>query len=108
MNRQTIKAIREAHQISLEQLAKAANVEMRVAYVAGIGGQISAGEAEKLLKALSEITGKRFTRTDVKLKVMNPLQERVLSDPLPQPLKRQQFSLKSGQLPQQKGSATSV
>lgn len=80
MSRQTIKAIRNEYQISLVQLAQAAGVETRVAYLAGIGGQVSVGEAAKLLTALSQLTGKQFTRADVKLKIMDPLQERVLSN----------------------------
>jgi hypothetical protein len=69
-----LNVIRKMHGIELDQLAKAAGLEMRIVYLAGIGVEISAADSEKIMVALTRITGELFTKNDIRLNIKNLLE----------------------------------
>ena len=78
---QTLMDVRKASDLTSRQLADAAGVPLRVEYLAEIGGVIEEIDARRLLEALSNLTGKRYTVKDVEINVRH--QGRVQPDHLP-------------------------
>ena len=57
----TVMEVRQAHQLTSQQVADAAEVPLRVAYLFEIGGFIRKEEAYKVIEALAALTGEPYT-----------------------------------------------
>lgn len=66
----TLMQVRREHDLTSQQLAQAAGVPLFVEYRAEIGAAVTGEEAEKLLRALSRLTGQHYTQEQVHLLVM--------------------------------------
>jgi hypothetical protein len=65
----TLMQVRRENKLESRQLADTASVELRIEYLAEIGGQIEEKEAIKLLKALSYLTKKHYTLQNVQINI---------------------------------------
>jgi len=66
---QTLMQVRRENNLTSRQLADAAGVPLRVAYLAEIGGLVEEIDAKLLLEALSKLTGKQYTLKDVQMNI---------------------------------------
>jgi hypothetical protein len=57
----TVMEIRQAHQLTSQQVADEAGVPLRVAYLLEIGGLVHKREAGKVIAALATLTGEPYT-----------------------------------------------
>ena len=65
----TLMNIRQENNLTSRQLADAAGVPLRVAYLAEIGGLVEEIDAKLLLEALSKLSGKQYTLNTVQMNV---------------------------------------
>lgn len=61
--------LRNNHNLTAQRVAEMASVPLRVEYLMEIGCPVSKEDADKVMKALSTLTGDRFTLLDVTIKV---------------------------------------
>jgi len=64
-NKPKIRDIRRKYGLTSRAVADAAGVELQTEYLLEIGGLVSSGEIEKVLDALSRLTGELFTSENV-------------------------------------------
>lgn len=67
--KETIKQIRQRYDLTAQRVAEMASVPLRVEYVMEIGCPVSKEDAEKVMQALSALTGDRFTLLNVIINV---------------------------------------
>ncbi len=67
--KETIKQIRQRYHLTAQRVAEMASVPLRVEYLMEIGCPVSKKDAEKVMQALSALTGDRFTLLDVTINV---------------------------------------
>jgi hypothetical protein len=65
----TLMQIRRDHGLQSSELANVAGVPLRIEYQAEIGALIDRNEAEKILHALSSLTGTRYSLENVSIEV---------------------------------------
>jgi hypothetical protein len=67
--KETIKQIRQRYDLTAQRVAEIANVPLRVEYLTEIGCPVSMEEAQRIIQALSSLTGNRFTLRNVTINV---------------------------------------
>ena len=65
--RASIRAIRQRHGLTAQQIAETAGVPLRVEYLMEIGGHVSKNDAKKVMQALSALTGDRSKFSDIRI-----------------------------------------
>jgi hypothetical protein len=65
----TLMQVRRDHNLQSSELADVAGVPLRIEYQAEIGALIDINDAEKLLRALYSLTGKRYALDNVSIQV---------------------------------------
>jgi hypothetical protein len=67
--KETIKQIRQRYDLTAQRVAEIANVPLRVEYLMEIGCPVSMEEAQRIIQALSALTGNRFTLRNVTINI---------------------------------------
>lgn len=63
----SIKAIRQRHGLTAQQIAETAGVPLRVEYLMEIGGHVSKDDAKKVMQALSVLTGDHSKLSNIRI-----------------------------------------